>query len=234
MNSDGEFQRLKEPRRREVNLPYEPYRFAARRITYLPIPPETVQSSSCLETVLQRITRRAFAPIGAAQLGTLLWFSAKTHARHRQQTSIHWEHRPAPSAGGLHPIHLLIIPVVADEGRVSLYDPHAHALIELEAGTDLPTRHFVEKLSAVVHPGEGTIIWFAADFDKTLARYEAGESLVWRDAGALAATIGVVAEAMDLNCCAIGLSGDDWIATVLPSPRFGGVGGCVVGSRIQM
>lgn len=36
--------------------------------------------------------------------------------------------------------------------------------------------------------------------------------------------VSVAAEALQLNCCAYGTTGDDWITAILPDGRFGGGG----------
>lgn len=79
---------------------------------------------------------------------------------------------------------------------------------------------------------DGVLLWFVAQFGRTLGRYVDGESLVWRDAGALLATVYLVCEALGLACCAIGPSGDpDMPQIVGAENELRGVGGCIVGSR---
>jgi hypothetical protein len=80
--------------------------------------------------------------------------------------------------------------------------------------------------------GEGTILWHAAQPGRTFARYEHGESLVWRDAGALVAMTALVAEGLGLNCCPIGITGEPYLSSALETEgRVVGVGGTVVGGR---
>jgi hypothetical protein len=45
---------------------------------------------------------------------------------------------------------------------------------------------------------------------KTAAKYEHFESLVWRDAGVVLGYMSIVAEALGLNFCPLGLVGDPW------------------------
>jgi len=76
------------------------------------------------------------------------------------------------------------------------------------------------------------MLWFAAQFDRTLSRYNNGESLVWRDSGALAATIALVAECLHLSSCAIGITGEPFISQILDSKgALVGVGGLLIGQR---
>ena len=91
---------------------------------------------------------------------------------------------------------------------------------------------FLTSIDQVVSVGQGTIIWFGAQFDRTLSRYKDGESLVWRDTGALIATISLVAECLNLNCCALVIIGEPHFSQLLNSKGIViGVGGLLVGSK---
>lgn len=229
MNSAGEPHRLSEPVPRETELPFEPYGFATIARRSLPIP-EGVTSAPTLEVLHRRRSRRTFGPLSAEQLSSLLWFAAKTLSTAREPSGFPWKHQPAPSGGGRHPVHILVMAPAVDRAAVHLYEPEGHALLTLDVPSVTVPNQFLTSLESVLSPQQGTVLWFAADHLRTATRYERGESLVWRDAGALLATIGIAAEALDLNCCAYGLLGDDWISRLLPPSRFVGVGGCVIGS----
>ncbi len=229
MNSAGELHRLPEPVPRETELPFEPYRFATTARRSLPIP-EGVTSAAALEVLHRRRSRRTFGPLSDEQLSSLLWFAAKTLATAREPSGFPWQHRPAPSGGGRHPVHILVMAPEVDPSAVCLYEPEGHALLTLEISSESSPRQFLHTLQSVMPPQQGTVLWFAADQLRTATRYEHGESLVWRDAGALLATIGMAAEALNLHCCGYGITGDDWISRLLPPSRFVGVGGCVFGS----
>jgi hypothetical protein len=84
----------------------------------------------------------------------------------------------------------------------------------------------------VVAPEQARMLWFGAQFERTLSKYENGESLVWRDAGALLATLSLVAECLSLNCCAIGITGEPFVSGMFgKDSNVVGVGGLLVGRR---
>lgn len=65
---------------------------------------------------------------------------------------------------------------------------------------------------------------------RTLAKYRQGESLVWRDAGALVATIGFACNAIGIKCTPFGPTGEPFLSRLLGGPGAPkGVGGCVIG-----
>jgi SagB-type dehydrogenase family enzyme len=230
MNWAGEFYRLAEPLPREAELCFRPYQFAVKARRLLPAP-ENVPSPACLHVLHGRCSRRTFETLPEERLATLLWFTAKTLRVQREPSGFGWQHRPAPSSGGRHPIYPLVLIPAIDPLGLSVYEPESHALLDLEQPEASAQLAFLERLEAVLSPQSGTVIWFAADFLRTASRYESCESLVWRDAGALLATICIAAEAMSLNCCAYGITGEAWISQLFPPNRFIGVGGCVVGMR---
>lgn len=161
----------------------------------------------------------------------LLWHSAKTHELQHNEHGVIWQHRGAPSAGGIHPVELILLGPAGCHWECARYDPIAHALRPLALPVGMSAETLRRETSVMVEPQQGTVLLFVADHARNSARYERGESLVWRDAGALVATVSFVAEALNLNSCALGFTGDDMVRRMFTSERLGGAGGVIVGSR---
>jgi len=176
------------------------------------------------------MSRRTSAPrriLTDVQLGTVLWTLGKTFEYRMQHDGRVWQHRIPPSAGGCHPIDLLVF----RNRRLFLYDCICHRLHRVEnsrrIALDRLFRHFAEAAT-----GTGDIIVLAAQFDRTMSRYAHGESLVWRDAGALIATCYLACAAHDLSCTALGPTGGSLLNEALNGKSLvEGVGGCLVGQR---
>jgi SagB-type dehydrogenase family enzyme len=225
-----EIRRLPEPIPRASEESFQPFEFRKVRVQYLPIP--TGFPTVPLITILRnRKTSRTFAELETATLSKLLWMTMKVERQEEEESGFKWQHRPLPSAGGRHPVHALIIQPHLDLRRPSLYDPEAHALNELVPADEEAVSDALAHIEQLVPIGQASVVWFAADYERTLSRYSGGESLVWRDAGAVLAGFTFVAEALELNCCPIGLTGDEWIQRLFGTDRFGGVGGLLIGSR---
>lgn len=220
---------LGEPVPRHRELPIEDVWYAVAHRTYLPVP-EHPPLRTFFDVVEARETRRDFQSVGLDVLSTLLWFTAKTRRMVTLPSGFVWQHRPVPSAGGRHPIDLLVLCPVDGRWVVSVYDEMAHALCELQVDS-LAVEAFVQAVFQVIPPGDGTIIWQVAHPWRTLAKYECGESLVWRDSGVLLGHLTLVGEALDLNCCPLGITGHDHIRRLMGMSDVVGMGGCVVGSR---
>lgn len=128
-----------------------------------------------------------------------------------------------PSAGGLHPIHLICI---GDEpGAPRLYDNRRHAFLHLSSSVDVYVRNAAD-IEALLGRTTGCTIRFVADLAKAQAAYTAPESLVMRDAGALLATMCFYAEWLGMAARPLGFLGDDLVPALgFPAGRFVGVGG---------
>jgi SagB-type dehydrogenase family enzyme len=194
---------------------------------YLPRP-EVKANKSFFKVLAARASRRSFAHMPDEKLAAFLWYSAKALTLSQGPHNIFCQHRFVPSAGGLHPIDLIVIDV--HEQSASVYDPIAHALCKLDA-TEEKVATFLAYSQEVLNPGSGTIIWFAARPEKVSAKYTDELSLIWRDAGALIASMYLIAEALSLNCCALGNLGSLELQTLTDNPAVIGTGGCIIGAR---
>lgn len=219
--------KLNSPIPRNRNIQYCDFRYDIINRIYLPTP-NSKPIANFFDVVESRISRREFEKLPTDILSLILWYSAKTKLVTKLDNGNLWQHRPSPSAGGRHPIDILIIDSQVQE--VYLYDTLAHTLCQLNSSKEILIE-LVEVINTIVPINKATIIWFAAQFGRTLSKYEYGESLVWRDAGALLATIAFVAEALQLSCCPIGITGEPLVSKILSSNNFVvGVGGCLVGN----
>jgi hypothetical protein len=119
---------------------------------------------------------------------------------------------------------------------VFYYDPISHGLLQISE-PDEEARRKLLKIATECSGATslGTLFWFAAQSVKTHARYQNPDSLIWRDSGALLATIGIVAEALSLNCCGLGVTGNPLVSQMINASDFVvGTGGCIVGSAARM
>jgi SagB-type dehydrogenase family enzyme len=219
------------PRRREVH--YSEFEYKIKNRVYLPAP-ELESSPLFFETLARRETNREFAPLPLSALSSLLWYSAKCTASHVEQAGFRWTHRPAPSAGGRHPIDLIVTNQTPASEAIYLYDPVAHTLCELNLDEDQAVEALLQAIEESVPFGRSTVMLFVAQVGRTLSKYRYGESLIWRDSGCLLATIYLVATALGLQCCGLGITGEPWISRMFTAgDALIGVGGCLCGAPIS-
>lgn len=218
---------LKSPILREKELSYTEFNYPIISKTFLPEP--NIQSShSFCEVLNKRRSQRNFRLLNREYLNSLLWFSARTIET--TSTNIRWEHRPAPSAGGRHPIDIFVLDINKETTAVYLYQNAFHSLAELQLDKSKVSQLIV-KAEEIIPRSQATIIWLGAQFERTTSRYEYGESLVWKDAGALTSTIALVAESLELNCCPLGITGEPYFSKAFNTNQIVGVGGIYVGNR---
>lgn len=116
-----------------------------------------------------------------------------------------WEGRASPSAGGLHVISVLCIPIDCNSS-LGLYDNRCHGIRLLGGSEHLRERNTasVEQLTSAKG---GTTLQLMADNKTLSACYENSQTLLWRDSGALAATICLVATCLGLTSVVLGRTG---------------------------
>jgi SagB-type dehydrogenase family enzyme len=203
--------------------------WSPRSIERVPLGIGVPLAKSFADVIDERGSIRQLKPPSIERLATLLWHGARTRETAMRSDGLLWQHRASPSAGGLHPIELLIVPAI--EATLLRYDPIVHCLDTLD-NVDVGRLEAARtQLRAVVDGAEATYLVLAADFARTEAVYDHAKSLVWRDAGAMLVTLHLTATAMELGVCLLGVLGNDVVASVLGSPKLCAVGVAMVGEH---
>lgn len=216
---------LNSPSVREEPGFYTPFAWPSGEFHPLPAI-ETRDDLGFLNLLDRRRTKRTFAALSAELLSQLLWRTARTQGIAESSYGFDLEQRPTPSAGAIHPIHLLIHrPCVDEWGR---YDGRQHGLINVP-GTAKLFHELVEQCDRTLFAAEATRVLLVAEPGKTSAKYYDGESLIWRDAGALLAVMALVSEALGCTFCPLGITGEPWAGHVAPAGILAGVGMALVG-----
>ena len=218
---------LGNPVPRETPEPYAPMVWPNGAT--IPLPPVgDIELGSMASALDARITRRSFSQVSQPQISALLWHTARTLQTAASPLGFAIEHRPVPSAGAIHPIHILV-QSERTQGWAR-YCPQHHNL-QTVPDADLLVRPLVELCEVIVARDEGALILFAAEPGKTASKYESADSLVWRDAGVLQGHMALVAAALGLNFCLLGVTGEPWIADLSEKRQLRGVGAAILGSR---
>ena len=174
-----------------------------------------------------RRTERQFDAISDADLGAWLDLCCRSELVQGSIYGFDLRWKPTPSAGAIHPIHLVLgTPGLATWRR---YDDVGHGLVDVPSALDARDVHrFVQDVLPAPH---ATVILLAAEVGKTAAKYDHPASLVWRDAGALLAVMGLAAHALSLAFCPLGVTGEPWVGRLLDQQGLFGVGAAFVGTR---
>jgi hypothetical protein len=162
------------------------------------------------------LARRNSAPgdtsITQQQLSTILWHSCLIRERRPSRGPLRgWESRSTPSAGGLHEIEVLCLPL--DRSLpTTWYDPLRHRLLPTaeEGGSD-----YRQVIADLCRSTVGITLQFVADWLRLSTLYANASSLLWRDAGALLTTVCLVAEAANVASTPLGRK--SFIRGLMPS-----------------
>lgn len=211
---------LGNPAPKDTIEPYELVRWPTGQIKRLPS--GSAQHDQAFEQVIiSRRTSREFRKIDDQQLGRLLRQACSSREAWPSDHGFDLEHRAAPSAGAIHPIHLLLH--LPDDPRWWLYQPQGHYLVEI-CGAAARLDGLLLKCAEVLEGDNAVHILFMAEPGKTLAKYQDGCSLIWRDAGALLTVISLTAHAQGLSFCPLGITGEPWASTLDDQGQLVGVG----------
>lgn len=213
------------PRPRQQPLAYR--RFTFEVTDDLPLEPiEELPIVDLARLLIQRRSGTTFGHLEPARLEALLAYSLRV-----VQVSTSDDdrmRRPVPSAGGLHPLHL----VVARNGEWRVYLPREHALRRLLVDDAAAHQICAAMQDAFAAPSAiGLLV--LAEWGVTGARYEGAESLLLRESGGLLTHLGIVAEALGLSYRILGPTGEPWASRLVreAADRFVGAGTALVGAR---
>lgn len=185
--------------------------FPVLRELALPFPlEERIMNFS--EVLKMRRSNREFGAISIESLSEVLFLS--THVKHEISNSIGYQlsYRPVPSAGARHPIEIFISSVsIFKNEKLHRYAPFHHRIQELAFKESICAKLRAHLTESFPENELATIMWFVAFPEKTEAKYDNAESLIWRDIGALAATIQLTCTFLGLNCCISGTLGYPFI-----------------------
>jgi hypothetical protein len=186
--------------------------------------PRTVEAPSVdFFDVLARRRSRTGAATPVEQLASLLWHAMQLRERRFDGRFGLWESRTSPSAGGIHGIRLLVLPLEANE-PAGVYDDVSHALglcgCDPAAAKVLNGKSVADLTGATT----GTTVQLLADPTLLAGCYENHETLLWRDAGAMIAILCLIAEALDLAAVPLGRCGTDIVRAFGLGNPFVGTG----------
>lgn len=119
----------------------------------------------------------------------------------------------SPSAGALNTIQVLII-TCRGQPRIFKYNSSTHSLDLLKQSRPTLLRRWVQKVNKMLPNSKGTIILYAADYNKIDAVYQNCESLFWRESGTLLQTIFLCSTAYNMAFCPLGILGNEAIKAI--------------------
>lgn len=173
----------------------------------------------------KRRTRYGFGTLSLKTLGELLRLCCKVRLSGSDHLGFPLSQRSAPSAGAIHPIHIVVN--LPNSPTLHRYEPFAHALIGLNSSINAFEMRVA--MNGIVDGGDGVLIMFVAEPGLTFAKYENASSLVWRDSGVLQGYFSMAATALGLHFVLLGVTGEPWASHLTNENGLAGVGVAFVG-----
>lgn len=191
----------------------------------------TLSSYKSFDDVLDnRRTTRSFQP---ARLGLVLDLIQRVFEPHHfgSGTLSGRKRKVAISAGALHPIDIVVVSGT-DVSEPLLFCDRSRRFMTLPLANQSEFAAAVNEAGKVVPSANGHILLFVGDLRLVSSAYEDPESLLWRDGGAVLQTCSMAAEAYDLACCPIGLTGHAILKALgAPHSDMVAIGLIVIGRR---
>lgn len=204
----------RDPLPRATPAVLEPLDWPVRR-TLGPCPPANPGPLLLRDAMLARRSVREMAPAPLRSVLALVGWVTVARAI-RVADPLGRTRRVPPSAGALHPVEVIVVaggrrvPVLL---RVDPVSARVQVLSERRTGR---AGRLLARLPEVLPRARGTALVLLADHGRTAAVYRRPNSLLWRDAGALLASLQFAAGSIGLVTCLTGLLGEEIADALLP------------------
>lgn len=201
------------------------------RGTPIALPAPDALPAHAFADVLAMRTSSVRGPASPREVATLLHHASALRFRRHDGRFGDWESRPSPSAGGLHAIRLLVLPLEAGF-PAGIHEPERHELRSFDRKIEAleANRRSVTTLTGANH---GTTLQLLADEADYEACYADSETLSSRDAGALCMTLSLVATAIGLGSVILGRLGHEVVRAAGIRGAWRGAGAVHVTGRLQ-
>ncbi len=180
--------------------------------------------------------RRSIKELGRCpieKLSYILYYAIKPYSIARDDYGVTVYKSAAPSAGGRHPIDVIVGLPERHKRCLYLYDALNHSLRRMNIA---PQKQWVfqNDVEQTLPFGESTLIWFSVQYMRTASKYSDYMSLVWRDIGAQLCCIQQAAKYVGLDSCPIGYLAEETFDAMFGSDKLISGGGMIVGDSLRL
>lgn len=216
------------PRLRTEPLAYEPYIYDCGEEISLPKVDIEAQGTAFLEIFSERRSVKALGSCPLNVLSQILFLAVKPYSIGIDDYGVTVYRSAAPSAGGRHPIDVLVGLKEDGERWLYLYQPLKHTLRKLLVCPELQ-KAFFESVEETLPFGESVLLWFSLQYMRTASKYTDYESLLWRDVGAQLCCLQQVAKYTGMDSCPIGYLAEETFSAMFQTEKLMSGGGIIIG-----
>lgn len=220
---------MENPKPKEDWTPHIPFIYDCHKKIVLEKPIKERQDDF-LKVIFKRRSETPQLPISIIELSELLYYSNRIQHFAEDGYGYITTKRTAPSAGGRHPIDILVsLPSNGNQRRLlNYYNPIDHSLNELVIDSDAQI-NFFDEVNQNLAIKDAFLLWFSIQPSKTASKYENAESLYWRDAGALLYCIQLVSIFLGLKSCPLGTLAANSFNNLFGNDQLLSGGGIIIG-----
>lgn len=193
---------MKSPKPKNINDEFHPFKYPFSTKTKLNRDFKA-REGVFLDFLLTRRSSQKVGYISLEDITELLYYSNKIQSISIDDSGFLISKRTAPSAGGRHPIDILVSLPSESTRFLQYYNPIDHSLSELSISIEIQ-QSFFKEINKNLPLGDCCLIWFSIQTKKTQSKYENAESLYWRDAGALLYCIQIISNYLGFKSCPLG------------------------------
>lgn len=212
-------------------ITFEPYWYECGEVIKLPKVNMTEQHMDFLEIFSERRSVKELGACSLDALSKILHYAVKPYCIGIDDYGVTVYRSAAPSAGGRHPIDILV-GIKENSGRnLYLYHSLGHSLKRL-AITDESQNAFFKDVEQTLSFGESILLWFSVQYMRTASKYTDYMSLVWRDVGAQLCCLQQAAKYVGLDSCPIGYLAGETFKKMFKSELLLSGGGLIIGNKL--
>ena len=219
------------PSIRERHLAYVPFVYPSLEKITLPRVTSSKRQNDFLDVLRERRSVKQLGGCASEKLSEILFHAVKPYTICKDDYDMTVYRSASPSAGGRHPIDILVGLPEKDGRRLFIYEPLSHSLRRLDVPIDLQ-RDFFDDINQTLSLGDSVLLWFSIQYMRTASKYNDYESLVWRDAGAQLCCLQQVAKYVGLDSCPIGYLAEETFDKMFNSASLISGGGMIIGMKL--
>lgn len=219
------------PSIREIHLEYVPFVYPSLERISLPRVTFSKRQNDFLDVLRERRSVKKLGSCTIEKLSEILFHAVKPYTICKDDYDITVYRSASPSAGGRHPIDILVGLPENESRRIFLYEPVSHSLRQLDISVELQHKFF-DDINQTLPLGDSVLVWFSIQYMRTASKYNDYESLVWRDAGAQLCCLQQVAKYVGLDSCPIGYLAEETFNSMFHGAPLISGGGMIIGKKL--
>lgn len=211
-------------------IPFAPYLYRGNEVIKLPMAISDVPKSDFLTVFSERRSIKVLGECPLNALSQLLYFAVKPYSIGIDDYGVTVYRSASPSAGGRHPIDILVGMKEAEGRKLFLYQSLSHSLMRLDIAEDIQ-RIFFDDIEGTLPFGESTLLWFSLQYLRTSSKYTDYLSLIWRDVGAQLCCLQQAAKYVGVDSCPIGYLAQESFQKLFQTDKLISAGGMIIGKK---